>query len=68
MQIENLRDVLRWTKDFHFQLSKCLDHCSDQNLSERAALLLGLGKYATQPLSDALSFGSKVIAIGVELP
>jgi len=40
MQVEALEDVLRWTGQFHKQLSACLDHCADRHLQERASLLL----------------------------
>jgi len=40
MQIETLRDVLHWTRNFHTQLQECLTHCSDINEDERAKLLL----------------------------
>lgn len=40
MQIETLNDVLDWTLNFHQHLSKCLEHCSSTQESERAKLLL----------------------------
>jgi len=40
MQIETLKDVLNWTRDFHQHLASCLHHCNDRNQSERARLLL----------------------------
>jgi hypothetical protein len=40
MQVENLRDILDWTIDFHQQLSLCLTDCANKNVSERARLLL----------------------------
>lgn len=40
MQIETLKDVLHWTAGFHRQLSRCLHHCEDRALNERARLLL----------------------------
>jgi DNA integrity scanning protein DisA with diadenylate cyclase activity len=40
MQVENLRDILDWTIDFHQQLSLCLADCANKNESERAKLLL----------------------------
>ena len=40
MQIETLHDVLHWTKEFHTQLSRCLQHCADNNQDERARMLL----------------------------
>jgi hypothetical protein len=30
MQIETLKDVLHWTKEFHQQLSQCLSHFGDK--------------------------------------
>ncbi len=40
MQVETLRDVLHWTREFHQHLSQCLAHCSDKNKDERAQMLL----------------------------
>lgn len=40
MQVETLRDVLKWTREFHQHLADCMQHCADQNESERAKLLL----------------------------
>ena len=40
MQIETLRDVLHWTKEFHQHLSQCLSHCADMNTDERAKMIL----------------------------
>ncbi len=40
MRVETIRDILHWTREFHQQLSKCLQHSVDKNESERAQLLL----------------------------
>ncbi len=40
MQIETLRDVLKWTKEFHQHLSQCLPHCADMNTNARAKMIL----------------------------
>lgn len=40
MQIETLREVLHWTKEFHQHLSKCLSDCADKNTDERARMIL----------------------------
>jgi uncharacterized protein (DUF305 family) len=40
MQIETLRDVLQWTREFHNHLSTCMTHCADHHENERAKLLL----------------------------
>ncbi|MDX2319391.1 MAG: ATPase [Moritella sp.] len=40
MQIETLRDVLHWTREFHLQMANCLQYSIDKNESERAKLLL----------------------------
>jgi hypothetical protein len=46
MQVETLRDVLHWTREFHQYLANCLQHCVDKNESERAKLLLNyLGEH-----------------------
>jgi hypothetical protein len=40
MQVETLRDVLHWTKEFHQHLSQCLSQCAGKNIDERAQMLL----------------------------
>lgn len=40
MQVETLRDVLVWTREFHKNLSACLRHCAGRNESDRAKMLL----------------------------
>lgn len=40
MQVETLRDVLHWTKEFHQHLGQCLSHCADKSADERARMLL----------------------------
>lgn len=40
MRVETIRDILHWTREFHQQLSLCLQHSVDKNESERAQLLL----------------------------
>ena len=40
MQIETLKDVLHWTREFHQHLSQCLSHCADKNMDERARMIL----------------------------
>ena len=40
MQIETLKDVLHWTREFHQHLSQCLSHCADKNTDERARMIL----------------------------
>ena len=40
MQIETLKDVLHWTREFHQHLSQCLFHCADKNMDERARMIL----------------------------
>jgi len=40
MQVETLKDVLNWSREFHQHLASCMHHCADQNESERAKLLL----------------------------
>lgn len=40
MQIETLKDVLHWTREFHQHLSQCLSDCADKNTDERARMLL----------------------------
>jgi hypothetical protein len=40
MEIETLKDVLQWTKDYHQKLADCMQHCADEQHSERSKLLL----------------------------
>ena len=40
MQVETLKDVLGWTQQYHHHLSTCLEHCANENDSERSRLLL----------------------------
>jgi uncharacterized protein (DUF305 family) len=40
MQIETLKDVLHWTREFHQYLSQCLSHCANKNTDERAQMML----------------------------
>lgn len=40
MQIENLKDVLHWTFQFHQHLAECLIDCVDKNENQRAKILL----------------------------
>lgn len=40
MQIETLKDVLHWTKEFHQHLSECLSQCADKHADERARMIL----------------------------
>ena len=54
MQIETLKDVLHWTREFHQHLSQCLPHCADKNTDERARMVLAY-------LSDHEKSLSKVV-------
>lgn len=55
MQVETLKDVLHWTREFHKHLANCLEHCVDKNESERAKLLLNyLGEHEHK-LENALA-------------
>lgn len=40
MQVETLKDVLHWTREFHEHLNQCLSHCADRNSDERARMML----------------------------
>lgn len=40
MQIETLKDVLHWSREFHQYLSQCLSHCAKTNPNERARMIL----------------------------
>lgn len=40
MEIETLKDILVWTKEFHQHLNHCLSHCSDENINIRSKMLL----------------------------
>ena len=52
MQIETLKDVLHWTKEFHQHLNQCLSHCADKNTDERARMILAyLSEHEKTPVS-----------------
>lgn len=55
MQIETLKDVLHWTKEFHQHLSQCLAHCADQNTDDRARMMLGYLSEHEKTLTDVVS-------------
>lgn len=40
MEVETLRDVVRWTRGVHSELSECLSMCQKDNEDERAKLVL----------------------------
>lgn len=40
MQVETVKDVLQWTREFHEYLASCMRHCSEGNESTRTKLLL----------------------------
>ena len=40
MQVETIKDVLHWTKEFHQHLSECLSSSVEKNTDERAKMLL----------------------------
>lgn len=40
MQVETLRDVLVWTREFHKNLAACLQHCAGKNENVRSQMLL----------------------------
>ncbi|QIL89077.1 ATPase [Microbulbifer harenosus] len=40
MQVETLRDVLVWTREFHKNLAACLQHCAGKNENARSQMLL----------------------------
>lgn len=54
MQVETLKDVLNWTREFHQYLASCMQHCADKNESERAKLLLDCLADHEQKLVEAL--------------
>lgn len=39
MQIESVRDILTWTKQFHSELADCLEHC-EQSQDERTRMAM----------------------------
>ncbi|AUD78840.1 MULTISPECIES: ATPase [Kangiella] len=55
MQIETLKDVLHWTKEFHQHLSQCLFHCANKNLDERARMMLTYLSEHEKTLKDVVS-------------
>jgi len=54
MQVETLKDVLNWTREFHQHLASCMQHCATQNESERAKLLLDYLSDHEQKLVEVL--------------
>ena len=54
MQVETLRDVLNWTREHHQHLASCMQHCADENESERAKLLLDYLSDHEQKLVEVL--------------
>tara|TARA_R110001583_G_scaffold24433_2_gene89108 strand:- start:369 stop:827 length:459 start_codon:yes stop_codon:yes gene_type:complete len=40
VEVETLRDVVRWTRGVHSELSECLSMCQKDNEDERAKLVL----------------------------
>ncbi|WP_415891149.1 ATPase [Neptuniibacter sp. SY11_33] len=40
MQIEQISDILDWIVNYHQQIAKCYEHCSDQSESPRVKMLL----------------------------
>lgn len=54
MQVETLKDVLNWTREFHQHLASCMRHCSGENESERAKLLLDYLSDHEQKLVEVL--------------
>ncbi|GAB1259700.1 ATPase [Teredinibacter haidensis] len=54
MQIETLRDVLQWTGDYHRYLAECTRHCANQQLNQRAQLLLNYLSEHEKTLSTVL--------------
>ncbi|MEX0942948.1 MAG: ATPase [Pseudomonadales bacterium] len=40
MKIETISDIIDWTRQYHELLSRCLAQAKDENLAERARLLL----------------------------
>lgn len=55
MQVETLKDVLHWTREFHQHLSQCLSHCADKNTDERARMILGYLSDHEKTLSQLVS-------------
>ncbi len=55
MQVETLRDVLVWTREFHKNLSACLHHCAGKNENARAKMLLEYLARHEQELSQTVS-------------
>ncbi len=55
MQVETLRDVLHWTKGFHQHLSQCLSHCAENNINERARMILAYLSDHEKHLTDVVN-------------
>lgn len=54
MQIETLKDVLHWTKEFHQHLSHCLSHCAEKHTDERAKMMLAYLSEHEKTLTDVV--------------
>ncbi|WP_323844314.1 ATPase [Microbulbifer magnicolonia] len=55
MQVETLRDVLVWTREFHKNLSACLQHCAGRNENARSKMLLEYLARHEQELSQTVA-------------
>ena len=54
MQVETLKDILHRTNECHQQLADCMKHCANEQLNERAKLLLNYLSDHEQKLSSVL--------------
>ena len=55
MQVETLRDVLVWTREFHKNLSACLQHCAGKNENARSQMLLAYLAVHEQELAQTVA-------------
>ncbi|UTM58193.1 ATPase [Photobacterium sp. CCB-ST2H9] len=55
MQVETLKDVLHWTKEFHHHLSHCLSRGVNKHTDERARMVLNYLADHEKRLSQVVS-------------
>ena len=54
MEVKRIRDLLRWTKQYHENLERCYADCANQSDEEKIKLLLGYFKSHQTKLTTTL--------------
>ena len=54
MKVENLKDIINWTRESHESLAKCMKRCANENENSRARLLLSYLAEHEEKLSTVL--------------